>query len=183
MAADLPSIKNIHQPNGSHLTDRDLTTQDGTCTSPKPAANTPSRDVTDDTVSPEPGGSAPVGKKRPGVSLYLGSHLGPAATNGPPAGGTPATLTRPDPQGRHNPGAPRPPRETQGRGVRLGHLPLSLHWRVPDWMLAGLVGGGAILGGGISWPWPTGAGQQLRNRRPGHTITTPVPGWPLSKGP
>ena len=171
--------KNIHQPNGSHLTDPDLIYPGWHLHIPETSSQHTVTDVTeDDTVSPEPGGSAPVGKETARRVTDLGSHLGPAATERSPAGGTPATLDTSRPAAQAQPGGSAPPARDAGEGV-ASWSPAALTDTAgyPDWMLAGLVGSsGAILGGGMFLALANRRRAQFRNRRPGHTITTPVPG-------
>ncbi len=158
----------ITQADGDHLSDPDLIHPGWELIIPgaqpvEPATSPRTSAPDQPAVPPAPESAAPgVEEDRPDQKATPSPEVaGAAGADQPaPAGSSPAA-----PRAAEAPGA--------GQEQGLGLAAVGDETSEPEWMLAGLLGSGALLGGGVFLALGARRRAQSRHRRPGHTITTP----------
>ncbi len=158
----------VTQPDGQHLSDPDLIHPGWELIIPaaqpvEPATSPRTSPPDQPADSPAPASAEPaVEEDRPDQTATPSPEVaGAAGADQPaPAGSSPAA-----PRAAEAPGAG----QEQGLGLAAVGDETAQH----QWMLAGLLGSGALLGGGVFLALGARRRAQSRHRRPGHTITTP----------
>jgi nucleoid-associated protein YgaU len=170
--------RGLTQPDGTHLSDPDEIdvgqhlVVPGTATSSSPAATRP------DTYRPVPSTNTP----RPARPAAAPPHRTDPDTQRPSSGSTHSprvhAAQRPGVTDDRRPGADASA-ASPGRTVAAPRTPAAEQavdeTASPAWALAGLTGAGALLAGSLLVELRRRRHAQLRNRRPGRTLSTPDP--------
>ncbi len=163
----------IAQPDGDHLSDPDLIRPGWQLVIPGTHSAEP---VAQPRTTPQNGPADPPGPGTGPAPTHLGVKDHPDRKAAPsPVASVQAGAARTAPAAS-SPGGPRET-ETPATGQQQKRdLAVQGDATQPAWMLAGLIGSGALLGGGVFLTLASRRRAQSRHRRPSRTITTPEAG-------